>query len=91
MNALYLTDEQLAFITKPLTQPAARIKFLRESGFHVIVRPDGTPTVSVANYERVTNGAAVSVAGGPSSGTIIPMVPNEALFRAKRNGQKAQR
>lgn len=87
MSSPYLTDEHLAFITKPLTQPAARIKFLRESGFHVIVRPDGTPTVSVANYERVTSGAALPALGG----TITPMTPNEALFRAKRNGQKAQR
>lgn len=82
----YLTDEEIEFMTRPLTQSAARVRFLRAKGFHVIVRPDGAPTISRSNYDRVTSGIPPA--------TVVSLIaseaPNEARFREGRSGKKAQ-
>lgn len=47
----YLTDDEIAEITKPLTQGAARIKYFRRLGVKVEPRPDGQPLVWRADFE----------------------------------------
>lgn len=71
MNALppFLTDEEIAAITHPLTQGAARIRYLRGLGIKVDPRPDGQPHVGRAEYEaarmdRKRASAAPAQAGG---------------------------
>lgn len=52
-----LTDDEIADICYPLTQPAAQIRFLRdELSLHVKRKPNGKPLVTRANYEKVMMG-----------------------------------
>ncbi len=54
VNPAYLTDEEVAEITKPLKQKAARVRYLRDQlGLLVKTRPDGSPLVSRSNFEQV--------------------------------------
>lgn len=48
----YLTDDEIAGMTKPLVQGAARIRFLRAKGYKVDERPDGQPLLLRAELER---------------------------------------
>ncbi len=62
----YLTDEEIAELTAPLTQGAARIKFFRRLGVKVEPRPNGQPLVWRAEFEaaRIAGQAANDGAGG---------------------------
>lgn len=46
-----LTDEEIADITEPLTQGAARIKFFRRLGVKVAAKPNGQPLVWRSDFE----------------------------------------
>lgn len=48
----HLSDAELADICRPLTQHAARIRYLRTLGLRVERRPDGSPLVRRADWER---------------------------------------
>ena len=48
----HLSDPELADICRPLTQHAARIRYLRTLGLRVERRPDGSPLVRRADWER---------------------------------------
>lgn len=48
----HLTDAELADICRPLTQYAAQIRYLRSLGLRVDRRPDGSPLVRRAEWER---------------------------------------
>lgn len=63
----YLTDEEIAGMTKPLTQGAARIKFLRSKGYKVDERPDGQPIVLRADLERGRVEGAANDGGTPAA------------------------
>jgi hypothetical protein len=58
----HLTDEEVADITKPLTQGAARCKRLERMGFKVKKRPNGQPLVGRAHYEEVMAGRGAPAA-----------------------------
>lgn len=58
MTSPNLSDAELLEICKPLTQPAAMIRYLRNEGFFVKRRPNGWPLVSRANYDAVMMGHA---------------------------------
>lgn len=48
----FLTDDEIAAITAPLTQPAARCRYLRKVyGVLVKPRPNGQPVVGRAEFE----------------------------------------
>lgn len=47
----HLTDEEIADITKPLTQGAARIRFFERLGVRVRARPNGQPLVWRAEFD----------------------------------------
>lgn len=57
----FLTDDEIAAITRPLKQGAARIKFIRDTlGLPVRPRPDGQPLVRRADVGGVKVGAAAN-------------------------------
>lgn len=51
MSDPYLTDDEIADITKPLTQGAARCRYFRRIGVKVDPRPDGQPLIGRAEFE----------------------------------------
>jgi hypothetical protein len=53
MTPPYLTDEEIANICRPLKRNTARIRYLRETlKLRVDARPDGSPLVRRADWER---------------------------------------
>lgn len=60
----YLSDSELLHICKPLTQPAAMIRYLKREGFHVKRRPDGWPLLSRTNYDAIMMGHAIPADAG---------------------------
>lgn len=63
----YLTDDEIAGMTKPLVQGAARIKFLRSKGYKVDERPDGQPLLLRADLERGQVVVAANDGGTPAA------------------------
>lgn len=49
----YLTAEEIADITEPLTQGAARIKYFKHLGVKVEPKPNGQPLVWRQDFEAV--------------------------------------
>lgn len=47
----FLTDDEIAAITHPLVQGAARCSYFRRLGIKVDPRPDGQPLVGRAEFE----------------------------------------
>lgn len=77
MTTPYLSDAELLDVCKPLTQPAAMIRYLKDQGFHVKRRPNGWPLVSRANFDAVMMGhaqaapAADTQAAGPNVQALL--------------------
>lgn len=61
----HLTEAEIADITAPLTQGAARIKYLRRLGVKVEPKPNGQPLVWRADFEaaRLAQPAANDIPG----------------------------
>jgi hypothetical protein len=51
--AIYVTDEELAFICSPLVQPTARQNFLNGLGMKTARRPNGQILLARSEFERV--------------------------------------
>jgi hypothetical protein len=60
MSALpYLSDDEILSIVRPLTQPAAIVRWFRLNGFpDVRKRPNGMPLVSRTYFDAATAGTA---------------------------------
>lgn len=72
----WLTDEELADLCKPLTQPAAQIRFLESLGLTIKQKPNGTPLVLRSSVDEVLGVSAK----GKSSPALQKPGPNaEAL------------
>ncbi len=69
----YLSDDEILGFCRPLTQPAAMIRYLKREGFHVKRRPDGWPLLSRANFDAVMMGHAQPAAAGdtPQAGPNV--------------------
>lgn len=82
----YLTDEEIAGATDPLTQGAARIKFFRRLGVKVEAKPNGQPLVWRADFETARRQAAAN------DGRPVP--PDWSAFEKKvrygRDGAKTE-
>jgi hypothetical protein len=59
----YLSDDEIAEITRPLTQGAARIKFFRRIGVRVEEQPNGQPLVWRSEFEAARHQAANEPSG----------------------------
>lgn len=56
----FLSDEEILEIVKPLTQPAAIMRWFKHNGFpDVKARPNGMPLISRAYFDAVTAAGAV--------------------------------
>lgn len=60
-----LTRDEVDEICAPLTQNAAKVRYLQGLGVTVARRPDGSPLVNRAHYDEVRRGK-----GSPSSQVI---------------------
>ena len=47
----YLTDVEILDIVKPLTQPAAIVRWFNDHGLYVKKRPNGMPLISRGHFE----------------------------------------
>lgn len=61
MTTPFLSDDELLALCKPLSQPAAMVRYLTRMGFHVKRRPNGWPLISRANFDVVMMGQAQPV------------------------------
>lgn len=57
MHPIYLTPDEIENITAGVVRPSAQVRRLREMGFTVLERPDGTPLVGRSHFQKVTGGA----------------------------------
>lgn len=77
MSTPFLSDDELLALCKPLTQPAAMVRYLTGMGFHVKRRPNGWPLISRANFDVVMMGQAQPSAtpanpdGGPNVKALL--------------------
>lgn len=60
----HLTDAELDDICRPLRQHAARIRYLRSLGLPVERRPDGSPLVRRADWDRRTGAQPAATVPG---------------------------
>ena len=54
----YLTDDEIKGIVRPLTQPAAIVRWFRANHYDVKVKPNGMPLITRANFEAVGTGSS---------------------------------
>ena len=53
----FLTDEEIRTIVKPLTQPAAIVRWFRVNGFtEMKIKPNGMPLISLEHFDAVAGG-----------------------------------
>lgn len=56
MTSPFLNDSEILDICRPLAQPAAMVRRLKDMGFLVKTRPNGWPLISRVNFAIVMNG-----------------------------------
>lgn len=73
MNSPYLTDAEIADLTRPLVQGKARCRYLEEKyGLKVVPRPDGQPRVGRAEFEAaMMSKDRIAPAAAPRSAEIV--------------------
>lgn len=87
MSDSYLSDDEIAELTHPLVQGAARCRYLRrEYGVRVVPRPDGQPRVGRAEF----NAAMMSKDRAPLPAAVAGNVitPDFAALRAAGGRRK---
>lgn len=72
-----------------LKQDAARVRYLRDLGFKVLVTADGKPHISILNYNQVTTGQAAPItpAAAPATANVAAVLE---LFPTRRKPAHAQ-
>ena len=91
----FLTDREVDELCKPLTQPAAQVRFLRASGLRVIVKPNGRAAVVRSHAEKVLSSPEPGAAPeAPAEAGGNPPQPNVGAFlkvigRRRKDGSKA--
>lgn len=78
MTAPHLSDAEIAEITEPLTQGAARVRFFKRLGVKVTLKPNGQPIVSRYEY------AAAIGAPGEKLGSLQATDPDWAALEARQ-------
>jgi hypothetical protein len=87
---LYLSDNEIANLCAPLTQPAAQVRYLRALGLTVALKPNGRPVVIRCHAEAVlSGGAAVRSNGtvGQPKESSRQQPSREALISLLQGGQ----
>lgn len=83
----YLTELEIREIAAPLRQPAAIVRWFKNSGFDVTIRPNGMPLVTRSNFDAVTGGIAAKVDKEPIGES--PDVAGYLRSLGKRSQQKS--
>jgi len=84
-----LTEDEIAEITKPLTQGKARIRFFKKLGCKVSAKPNGQPLVGRAEYEATLMGKNHQAPRvGPIHGRVIA-VDWDAVRAARKGHSKS--
>jgi glutathione S-transferase len=80
----FLTDEEIERLTKPLTQGAARCRYL-EREYKVLVRrdPNGQPIVGRAEFEAALMAQGRGAAPAANDGNVVS-VDFDALSQVKK-------
>lgn len=90
----HLTEDEINDLCKPLIQPAAQVRFLRDK-LHLQVdrKPGGQPLVWRTNLEAVKGQTAPTGKSKPSMGAEPDMAAALALLsqRKGRNGSQTRR
>lgn len=89
----YLTERELSDMCRPLTQNAARIRFLKGLGLFVKTTPGGAPLIARSEYERVLGAGRINAkpadrapGAEPDLGTALTLLNQ----RKGRHGAKTQ-
>ncbi len=87
--SFYLTDNEIADLCKPLVQPAAQVRYLRQLGLHVEKKPNGRPVVVRAHAEAILSGRAAELAATQPANVVPIKGPGPDLegFRARRGAR----
>lgn len=81
----FLTDEEIERLTRPLTQGAARCKFLeREYGVLVKRDPNGQPVVGRAEFEAAMMAKNRAPAPAAANDAVVVSVDFDALKHVKK-------
>ena len=83
----YLTDDEIAYITQPLTQGAARRRYIeRVYGIKCRTRPNGQPLVVRAEAEAagLTARRSAPVATPPAANVITPNFGGLAALKRRQ-------
>jgi len=86
----YLTDAEIAKICEPLTNGAARYRFITRLGLHAERKPNGQPLVARSEFERVMGAARMAPQAQAGAGMVGDIAALRERWRAK-NGPQAQR
>lgn len=89
----YLTEREINDMCRPLTQNAARIRYLKGLGLFVKTFPGGAPHVARSEYERVMGAGRVTAkVADRAPGSEPDHAATLALLnqRKSRNGSKTQ-
>lgn len=70
----YLTDVEVLEIVKPLTQPAAIVRWFSDHGFYVNKKPNGMPLIGRVHFESRMAASAANEPCGRDSQDIMPDV-----------------
>lgn len=85
----YLTDAEVAEITSPLRQGAARIKYFRKLGCKVEPRPNGQPLVLRAEFEAAMLGKQANTHAAGQSGAHNIIRPDWSALPGFKRRQHA--
>lgn len=72
MSLPWLTDTEIDEMCAGLSQPAAKVRYLRSLGLTVQVKPNGRPLVMRAHAEAVLSGAPAAPAAAANTPTRQP-------------------
>lgn len=87
MTPPHLTDAEIADITVPLTQGAARIKFFESIGVKARAKPNGQPLVWRKDFDAVRSQVEAANDGRPKA----DWTDFEKRVRYGRGGEKAKK
>ncbi|OZI64590.1 DUF4224 domain-containing protein [Bordetella genomosp. 4] len=87
----YLTDEEIANICTPLTQPAAQMRHLKRLGLNARAKPNGRPLVARADFDRVMTSEqpAPRLVEVPISTPAADVIALRHHWQNRRNGHGA--
>lgn len=89
---MFLTDAEIAELCRPLTQPAAQVRYLRALKLEVTLKPNGRPVVVRSHAEAVLSGQRRGEPQAVVQGTQRPDLDGLIELLRGRNGKtpKAQ-